>query len=177
MMFGPLEVSSSPSFRYNLDGAVTERGDPNLAGYTQVFRNGQIETTKGHVLRTHPRLGPAVPAFAIEKATVFTLRRIVAGLQALDVPPPFIVGLTLLGCAQAYYRTRQIIFDDGKPPILGSSEVFLPEGQVDGYGGHEVIDAALRPAFDALWNSAGYSNAAWFDANGEWRDPPQGWAL
>jgi hypothetical protein len=175
-LFAPLEVSSSFRFSYNLNGAVTERGDPILAGYTQIFRNSQIETTKGHVLRQHPRFGPVVPAFATEKATILTLRRIVAGLQALDVPPPFVVGLTLIGCGAAYYHTRQIHFADDKPPAIGSDEAFLPEGQVDSYGGNAVIDAALRPAFDALWNSACYPRAEWFDAAGEWQGPPQGWA-
>ncbi|MCF8534117.1 MAG: ATP-binding protein [Reyranella sp.] len=173
--FAPLEVSSLPAFRYNLDGAITERGHPTLAGYTQVYRNGKIETTKGHILRTPPEGEPLLPGFAIERAAIATLRRIISGMQVLDVPPPFIVGLSMIDCGAAYYRTRETIFEDDRPPPLGGDEIYLPEGQVDGYGGAEVIDAGLRPAFDALWNSAKYPRAGWFDDSGEWKGPPVGW--
>ncbi len=174
-LFQPLEASTGYGFRYTLEGAITQRNiGADSLGYTQIFRDGMVESTKGRVLGDTAKV---MQALYNERAAIETLRRIVAGYKLLNVPPPFAVGLTLLASAAAYYRTRVIRGGDDLPAIIGSHEVFLPIGQVTAYGGNEIIDAALRPAFDALWNSAGYPRDEWFDENGVWTEPPPSWEI
>jgi hypothetical protein len=170
-LFDPLEVPSHLPLRYNLDGAVTERGNPEMAGYTQLFRDGRIESTKGNLLLS-TKYGPSIAAPPLELACMLTLRRLMAGLRLMDVPPPFAISLSLIGCESACYQTRVFEWADERPAPLHRSVVTLPVGQINSYGDHAVIDAGLRPAFDALWNAAGFPHAQWFNAAGEWIGPP-----
>ena len=78
-------------------------------------------------------------------------------------------------CVASAVIVQRDYFDDDKPAPIGSDAVLLPDGLIDRYGGNGVIDAALRPAFDALWNSAGAPRAAWFNVQGQWQEPPPGW--
>jgi hypothetical protein len=70
---------------------------------------------------------------------------------------------------------REPIFDDDKPARVGSDVAYLPDGLIDRYSGNHVIDAALLPAFAALWKTAGEPCAAWFNAEGKWHEPPPDW--
>lgn len=172
--FAPLEAGTSGNFRFNLDGAVVERGHPDLVGYTQIYRNGIIESTKGHAVRLDDKDNKIIPAFPVERAVVSTLERIMAGLRLLEVPPPFVVALSAEGVKDAAYKVAQNIFDDPEPAI-DRANILLPVGQIDEYGQPTDYHRAIRPAFDALWNSAGRPEAAWFNADGVWVGPPRDW--
>ena len=172
--FAPLEAGTASTFRFNIDGALTERGYPNLYGYTQIYRNGRIESTKGNIIQNDNRGRSALPAYDIEHKSILTLRRIVWGLQAIDVPPPYFVALSVLGCSNARYHVRTDPFADPPPPIY-SDIAALPEGRIDTFGTNENYDAALKPAFDCLWNSAGHTHDQWFSPSGEWVGPPPNW--
>jgi hypothetical protein len=44
----------------------------------------------------------------------------------------------------------------------------LPEVVIEQYGTSEDYQRTVRPAFDALWNAAGFSASKHFDADGRW---------
>jgi hypothetical protein len=56
-------------------------------------------------------------------------------------------------------------------PKIDRDVLELPEIVVEQYGAPDSYQPALRPAFDALWNTGGYSRSRHFDANGKWKLP------
>ena len=99
-----------------------------------------------------------------EALILFTLAVV---LRDLGVPPPLIVLITLEGVKGAAYKVHSNPFGDPEP-VIERDVVFLPECIINEYG--EVADyhRAVKPAFDALWNTAGYVSAQTFSADGVW---------
>lgn len=52
MAFWPIGAEGF-NHRFNFDGVINERGGADNNGYTQIFRNGIIEATKGGIVREH----------------------------------------------------------------------------------------------------------------------------
>ena len=74
--------------------------------------------------------------------------------------------LTLQGVRGATLGIRN---DWDDPPSAITRDVLeLPEIVFEGFGSELDYQRAARPAFDALWNSAGYFSSRYFDANGRW---------
>lgn len=162
--------SSGMSPRFNLEGFINERGGDRNFGYTQVFRNGIIEATKSTIVATFE--GKKYISSGIEKQIFEVLHHYINGLRDLGVPPPLLVLFTLDGVRGAAYKVSNNIFGDPEP-VIERDVVFLPECIINEYG--EIIEyhRAVKPAFDALWNTAGRSSAQSFTADGLWRGVPQ----
>lgn len=163
--FSPIG-STGMSPRFNLDGFVNERGGENNLGYTQVFRNGAIEATKSSIARTYEGK-KCIPSGPFEKHVFESLPHYIKGLRDLGVPPPLIVLITLEGVKDAAYKVHSNPFGDPEP-VIERDVVYLPECVINEYG--EVADyhRAVKPAFDALWNTAGCVSAQTFSADGMW---------
>ena len=93
---------------------------------------------------------------------MLTPPRYLNGLNALDIEPPLILMLTLEGVEGAYYhvidqfRDEQIPFDRG---VIHLPECFIEDFSTDAANYHR----AVKPAFDALWNSVGLAGSRFFD--------------
>ena len=74
--------------------------------------------------------------------------------------------LTLQGVRGARLAVDRIFLDEA--PALDRAALELPEVVIEHFGAAEDYQRAIRPAFDALWNSAGYFQSRHFDANGHW---------
>lgn len=46
--------------------------------------------------------------------------------------------------------------------------MLLPDCFIGNYGKKHEYHIAVKPAFDALWNAAGYSGSQFFNEDGEW---------
>lgn len=153
--------------RYNFEGFLNHRGGEQCFGYTQLFRNGAIEATKvriamkrdGHVI---------IPSVDFDRHILEVAPGYLSALHELEVPPPLIVTMTLTGTkgAQLGVSTEQFAFDP--PPPIQHSVLELPEIVIDDYGTERDYQKALRPAFDALWNTAGFARSQHFDQNDVW---------
>lgn len=162
--------SSGMSPRFNLEGFINERGGDLNMGYTQIFRNGVIEATKASIVRTID--GKKYMPSGIEKQIFDVLHKYINGLRDLGVPPPLVVLFTLEGVRGAAYKISNNIFGDPEP-VIERDVVFLPECIINEYGETIEYHRAVKPAFDALWNTAGRSSAQSFLANGQWKGVPQ----
>lgn len=152
--------------RFNFEGFINERGGEVNHGYTQIFRNGALEATKGNVLRM--RNGrPHVPGLALERYFFEVFESYVNGLRDLGIAPPLAAMITLEGVEGAVYAVAANPFDDPLP-TLDRPIMFLPECVINEYGPTAAYHQAVRPAFDALWNAIGYPASQFFDANGIW---------
>ncbi len=65
------------------------------------------------------------------------------------------------------YKVKQNIFDDPEP-LIERDVIYLPECLINEYGPDPDYHRAVKPAFDALWNTAGHVSAQTFSAEGVW---------
>jgi hypothetical protein len=152
--------------RFNLEGFVNERGGDHNLGYTQIFRNGVLEATKASIIRTHEGR-KLIPALALEKQIFDVLPSYINGLRDVGVPPPLVVLFTLEGVKGIPYTVRESIFDEPDPTIERDM-IHLPECLINEYGPDIDYHRSVKPAFDALWNTAGRASAKSFSADGMW---------
>jgi len=164
---GLLQPMSAPnwSHRHNFDGLLTYGQysiSPYAYTYLQIFRNGIIEAVNAFLLSD----GSSIPSQQYEKGLLDGLKRFFSIQKKLGVEPPLFIMLTLLGVAgytMAVDRARLIWHSDY--PIDRDS-LLIPEVMVENF----ECDPAevMRPAFDAVWNAAGWPRSMNYDDEGKW---------
>jgi hypothetical protein len=153
---------------------VSHGPDGVCLSYTQLFRNGAIEAVKVRVVtdRTRPG-GLIVPAVALGRWIFEVLPGYLSALQTLDVSPPVVLMVTLQGVRGSRLGIIPQPLDD--PPSIDRDVLELPEVMIERYGTAEEYQRASRPAFDALWNTAGYPRSNYFDETGRWNPQTSTW--
>lgn len=153
--------------QYNLDGFINARSGEQCYGYTQVFRNGIIEATKAGILREGSADRIVIPSLAFEKWIFDVIPQYLSTLKELDIPTPIVAMISLIEISGACLGVDNRDIDDPlcefkKPQLL------LPEIIIDDYGTDKYYQKSMRPAFDALWNAAGYPYSRHFNKEDEW---------
>lgn len=153
--------------RINFDGFINIRGGTDCHGYTQIFKNGIIEATKVGILWESDQ-GLLIPSLSFEKWILEVLPSYIESFQDLEVPPPFVLMISLQGVrgARLGVSREQFLSRDDRPILQDTLE--LPEIMIENFGQTVDYQRAARPAFDALWNSAGYIRSQHFDTEGRW---------
>ena len=157
--------------RINFDGFsnVSHGAGGKAVSYTQVFRNGALEAVKVRVVSDmHPGL-LIIPAPDFDRGIFERLPEYLSALQKLDVPPPLVLMITLQGVRDARLGVS-VDSLDGMPKI-DRDTLELPECVIEQYGTDADYQRAVRPAFDALWNTGGFFQSKHFDETGRWRLP------
>ncbi|MCZ6759807.1 MAG: ATP-binding protein [Gemmatimonadetes bacterium] len=163
--FPPIgSTGMTPSYNYH--GFINERGGDENYGYTQIFRNGALEATKANIIRERDDC-LFIPGLSLERQIFEVFSQYIIGLRDVGVPPPLIIMLTFEGVLRVHYVVGSNVYDEIEPP-LPEDVLTLPECVLEDYG--EDIDhhRAVRPAFDALWNSIGYPRSRFFNDQGLW---------
>ena len=161
--FGSMGMSP----RFNFDGFINERGGDQNYGYTQLFRNGALEATMGHILR-ETKGSPNIPGLALEGHFFQVFDGYLNGLKNLGIEPPLVAMVTLEGVEGATYAVQTNNIYDDPIPTLDRPILSLPDCVINEYGSKVLYHQAIRPAFDALWNAIGYSTSQFFDESGLW---------
>jgi hypothetical protein len=164
--FRPM-TSDTMTRRFNLDGVVHVNPREDRPGYTQVFREGIVEATLSNILWELSPGNPVCEAKQITTEITEVIPGYLEGLQALDVPPPIVVLVSLQGVAGA----KLIVFNPAgtvEQLFPSSDPLILPDVVVDNYGSPRDYLRALKPVFDALWNAAGFARCMLYDADGNW---------
>jgi hypothetical protein len=157
--------------RFNFEGFINERGGEHNFGYTQVFRNGAVEATKASIISKHQNKD-FIAGLVLESEIFEVLPAYVNGLRDVGAPPPLAVLFTLEGVKGIRYEVKVNIFDDSAPPIERDI-LQLPDCLINEYGPDAYYHRAVKPAFDALWNTAGRAAAQSFSSDGVWVGNPQ----
>jgi Putative DNA-binding domain len=152
--------------RFNFEGFVNERGGDQNFGYTQIFRNGALEATKGKII-VERDWGRVIPGQKFERDIFEVLPGYLNGLRDVGVPPPLVVLFTLEGVKGVHYSALGGICNEPEPAIE-REVLFLPECLINEYGPEVVYHRAVRPSFDALWNTTGRASAQSFSVDGIW---------
>ena len=163
MCFGKCTV------RYNFDGllsvAIDRQQWPTCPAYAQLFRSGAIEAVEAHMLEIHEH-DKSVPADLFEQRLVSDLADYLKFEQDLELGTPVFVMLSLLGVKDYTIETMHHPGDTENLPI-DRDVLLLPDILVDDF--RTRAEELLRPAFDALWQSAGWAGSKNYKDDGTWR--------
>jgi hypothetical protein len=144
--------------------------DGRCRSYTQVFRNGIIEAVKAGILVDDKDIkflsSPEFDNWIFE-----VLPDYLKALHELNVPAPITMMLSLQGARGAYLATH-VNWRIDPPPPFDRAVLELPEVVIEQYGTLEDYQRTVRPAFDALWNAAGFLASKHFDSQGRWIAQP-----
>lgn len=151
--------------KYNFDGVRFERGGDKNRGYTQIFRNGVIESTKAELIGQGRARDNVVNAVHTEDHFIDAYNRHLTGLMEIGVSTPIIVMITLTGMLGARYILPNSYGDEAE---FDRDILRLPECLLEDYGSDTDHQRAIKPAFDSLWNGVGYAESPLFDENGAW---------
>jgi hypothetical protein len=152
--------------RRNFDGVLSY--DPDGRGgirrYAQVFRNGAIEAVDASLLSSisDRRL---IPSHSFEEELIIACRSYLQMLGQLDVGFPIAVMLTLTGVA-GWGMGVSGRFALYEPCPIEQDILLVPEIMVEDQGA--IAEHILHPAFDMVWNAAGYDQSIDYDESGEW---------
>jgi len=166
----PVIGISGMSPRFNFEGFINELGGERNSGYVQVFRSGIVEAISNNPVWVVDNGGiKIIPGLGLETEFFKVLDSYFEGLHLLDVSPPLVVMITLDDVEGAIYEAERNSFrlsHENHP--IDRNTLFLPDCIIDTYGSKVDYHRAVRPAFDALWNAAGYARSMSFNDEGEW---------
>jgi len=143
---------------FNLDGYASFSSSydrQKIAGYDQIFRNGIFEVYTSKLFMEEDTNGRKVKCMYSSDFIPEVLEKVNAGLtsvQKFQIEPPFLICISFHGILGAAIKgdrglSRPFMVDEILlPPIV------LPSFETDLY-------KQLKPNFDILWQSVGYSNS------------------
>jgi hypothetical protein len=163
--------------RINFDGVQgyeLSQGKDRCRDYVQLFRNGAIEAVDAELLTRiaqDPQRKGVIPSLSFEGRLIDTLAGYLTDLRDWGVPPPYLVGLSLLNVKGL---TLGMTFQEadrlGGPLPFDRDDLMVREQMIEDLGQDLRLDAvlALRPSFDVLWQSVGVPKSPNFDDAGVW---------
>jgi hypothetical protein len=147
----PLGTGSN-GHRYSLDGVYCFDEVQPCNAYTLMFRNGAMEAVSRKLLITHEGR-KLIPCTRLANDVIHHVTSAIALYQKLNVPPPLVAAMTLLGVGDhefatsaggSGYYTHTVDRDDLPLPEVVLQDFSRPPIEV------------CRPMFDALFNAAGF---------------------
>jgi hypothetical protein len=155
-----------------LDGIIVynEKGDSSSGAYTQVFRNGVIESVSTSLLKPDSE-GSYIPSLVFERDIIAAFETCISFYKKHSISMPAVLIISLVG-VRGYKLAVSQRLDMWHDHVnkIDRDLLLLPEVIVDGY---EVNSASiLKPIFDAVWNSAGWDKSYGYDEAGEWGKGP-----
>lgn len=164
-----LLIESATDGRFNLDGYLrygySIADEASRSGYCQLFRSGISEVVNAGTLyergdRTF------IPSATFERGVVACAESHLSALRRMDVPPPLVVLLSLLGVKGWEMATPQQYRKWDSTPF-DRDELLLQEVVLQEYGGS--VPQLLRPVFDQVWNASGWPNSPYYRDDGSWQ--------
>lgn len=142
--------------RYNYHGYLTY----NDYGYTQVFRNGCIETVSNRFYNNDNEI---MYANDFEWFVIQQIREYINVLGGQKIKGPFYMFATFTGTEgfSLPKYSNSIFFNNGK---IDHNKITLPKVRIENA---ENIESFMKHSFDVLWNAGGipsspsYTNGIW----------------
>jgi hypothetical protein len=163
----PLLGRLTQGTRHNFDGLlahskVNDRG--SYSDYTQIFRNGAVETISNVFFGSGTIDIPSMEETIRTKLPIF-----VEIQRKLGVTPPILVMVSILHVGgykiETSHRPPRHPEDFGYDSI-DATNLIIPESIINNY--EFDVNEVLRPIFDIIWNAAGYPRSLSYDENGKW---------
>lgn len=165
----PQAVGGS-THRYNFDGSLMFCRDwdrqgviANAHAYTQLFRNGCIEGVNARLLQ-QPDGKKQILSAAFEQYSLLSLAGYLKALERLGIVPPYFAMLSMVGVAGYELAVGQGSFAGEGAPI-DRDALIVPETLIE--NAEDNLARLMKPAFDAVWNAAGWPQSHNYDAQGD----------
>jgi len=158
----------SDLIRFNVDGVISishmDRDGRGRAGYCQVFRSGIVESVDAYMIPTG-RDRNLIPSSTFESEVVSSIQRYLDALKTLNVAPPVVVLVSLLG-VDGFEMAVPLDWKKWEATPIDRDELLLPDVVIEEYS--DRVAEQLRPILDAAWNSSGWKGSPHFDDDGKW---------
>ncbi|HWF20026.1 MAG TPA: ATP-binding protein [Verrucomicrobiae bacterium] len=152
---------------YNYDGLITfSSAEKQAYTYLQIFRNGCFEAVESQLLEPHDGR-KFFPGAAFEKEVIQCGERLLKLLHMLEIEPPFVAMLNYLG-VRGYGMSAGPMRWHTSGHEIERDHLFLDEVVIADFA--QDFSRAMRPAFDQVWNSCGWSKSLNYDQDGNWRE-------
>jgi hypothetical protein len=148
----PLGTGSN-GHMYTLDGIFCFNELPACNAYTQVFRNGIIETASRNLL-AHPHGKKLIPCGAVPRDVLEYVRSATRFYQRLSVPPPLVAMMSIIGVQGFEFATSTELGAGYYTHRVDRDDLLLPSVLIQDFT--TPTADSCRPMFDALYNAAGY---------------------
>lgn len=175
------DIEPHVTMRFNLDGIMRstkqERNSSETIGYTQVFRNGIIETVDMSLLgifaqNTAQNINNVDPmgfnGEKYERKVLATVKRYIDLQKFLGIEPPFFIMLSFLGVKG--HKIWHPIFNyelSQYTDEIDRANLIIPEVMVENFDVN--LAEVMKPIFDTVWNGAGYIGSPNYDAAGKFK--------
>jgi len=171
------DVELNAEMRFNIDGIVRSNrriSPPSPIAYTQLFRNGNIETVDLSILGINAwnisQFGSNVEGKSFhgeryERKLLEAVKRYSEVLKLLDIGPPAFVLVSFLDVKG--YRLTHSSFERRFSPFtdeIDRMNLVIPAIMLDSFDGDLAV--AMKPIFDTVWNAAGHASSPNYDASG-----------
>ena len=155
--------------RFNVDGFLryAQYDARRIFEYCQVFRSGVIESVTTELISDETIYGTE-----IEMKVLKSLEAYLGGLQALGVPTPVVVSLTLTGVRGCTMLENTRLKRARDPTPVDREMLVLPDALLN--PDDEDIVAKMKEVFDAMWNAAGWPGSPNYAPDGTWTAAPLG---
>lgn len=158
--------------RYNIDGYLTvyRNGNDYAQSYVQIFRNGIFEAVDTTILKVNSDQ-PIIPSILFEQKLIEAVQIFLDAQKKMDVPPPIVLMLSLLGVSGFIMAVKPSLdICRVHQYLVDRDTLLLPEIIFDSFPSD--VSSLLKPAFDAVWNAAGWPQSLSYNEQGEWGKGP-----
>lgn len=153
-------------WRYNFDGFLTYDKDREATwatSYLQVFRSGCLEAV--HTDFFYVSDGERrIRDITLGERLFDALNSYFGVLQTLEISPPILVLVTLLGVRE--YEIFDPTRDLRRGHAIDRDTMICPEVSVEEWG--QSAEQILRGPLDVIWNALGFPSCFNYDGNGRW---------
>lgn len=157
-------IGSGWNRKINLDGVLSYTPPfENCEAYTQIFRNGCVESA--YVFSSYNKEEKYIPSNHFESELIDFIKKGLKFFSDLEVEPPIYLFLTLIDVKDYGLAINTARIRDYEKRALDRNNLYFPEIEIDNYD--TKAEDILRPVFDMVWNSYGFSKCFNYDENGE----------
>lgn len=151
--------------RHNYDGylAYSPDDEEGAAAYTQVFRNGIVESARGGYSRRSVE-EKRIPQIAFERDAMEVLGRHLKLMKEMEVELPVLAMLSMMGVRGFRLHHESGFYLFGEVWAIDRDVLTMPDVLIEDYDCDPAF--TLKDSFDIYWQAAGYPHCMNYDEEG-----------
>ena len=158
--------------RFNVDGFLHHNGETEINAYSQLFRDGRLESVTsgvGYRINHVEDSRVAMRCSLLEKGVFDLVGEYLSFCKAIETPLPIWLFSALVECNGFGIISHQM-FQEFSVQTVDRSPAIIPEITITSF---DLDRKMLRPWCDTLWQTSGMEKSLNFDQDGNWKEPRQ----
>lgn len=157
--------------RFNVDGFLNFSGHQDVRAYSQLFRDGRLESVMsdvGYPVNSHAEKSPyAIRCSLMERSVFEVVHDYLSFCKATEFEPPVWLFSSLVGCKDFRVITDWG-FRDLSTNAVDRTPAIFPELKIMSFD--TEIKELLRPWCNWLWQASGIERSFSYDEEGNWHE-------